>query len=187
MQNSNEVRLPTPQIVLEAAQSIKTAGEFKKGLTGMEVSGLVKGIVSELVTSNPQVKGSIPFMDVKINQGRADIKGTIRIESPIGATVGVAMVLKNASSGKNAIELGMLKIDPKADGFVGRIALGALNLEEKAKAALSNPTDALNVYLTKEMRKQNVKLEGIAMKFTADNKFTILLRGSSITSSQVGR
>ena len=180
MPNSNEVRLPTPSIVLEAAQSIRTSGQFKKGLTGTDVSGLVKGIVGELVTSNPQVKGSIPFMYVKIHQGYADIKGIIRIEKPIGATVGVTMTLKNASSGNNSIELGGLKTDQKADNIVGKVALAALSLESTARLALSNPTDALNKYLTKEMKGQCVKLEGIAMKFTTDDKFTVLLRGSKI-------
>lgn len=176
----DEVKLQTPHIVTEAAEAIKAEGQFKRGLNGQEVSGLIKGIVSELVTSNPQVEGNIPFMDVTINQGKADVKGTIRVNKPIGATVGIGIALINARNGSNSIELGSLKVESKADNLVGKMALGALNIEKKAREALANPTDALNTYLSKEMRTQGVRLEGIAMKFTSDDKFTVLLRGSKI-------
>lgn len=175
-----KTRLPTPHIVIEAAEVIKTQGKFERGLTGTEVSGLVRGIVSELVTGNPQVEGTIPFMDVAINQGKADVKGTIRVNKPIGATIGVDITLINARNGSSTIELGGLKVNSKADNFVGRIALGALDIEGKARQALAKPADALNTYLTKEMKAQGVKLEGTEMKFTPDNKFDILLKGSRI-------
>lgn len=178
MPDYREVKLPTPSIVLEASEAIKSGGEFKKGLTGQEVSVLIKGVVGELVTSNPQVKGGIPFMDVKISQGQADVKGTIRIDSPIGATAGVDLVLKNNRNGSNSLELGGLKINAKADNFVGNLALKAVDIEGKARQILSDPTKALSGYLTEEMRKQGVKLEGVAMKFTEDDKFTVLLRGT---------
>lgn len=179
MPDRGEVALPTPHIVIEAAEAIKSSGEFKRGLAGNEVSGLVKGIVSELVTSNPSVRGSIPFMDVAINQGQANVRGTIRVDAPLGATVGIGLILRNARNGSNSVELGGLKVEPKADNFVGGMALKALNLEGKAREALSNPTQALNTYLSAEMKKQGVRLEGIAMKFTSDDKFTILLRGKT--------
>lgn len=176
----DEVKLQTPHIVTEAAEAIKTEGQFRRRLNGQEVSGLIRGIVSELVTGNPQVEGSIPFMNVTISQGKADVKGTIRVDKPIGVTVGIGIVLINARNGSNSIGLGDLRIESRADNFVGKMALGVLNIEKKAREALANPTDALNTYLSNEMRTQGVRLEGIAMKFTLDDKFTVLLRGSRI-------
>lgn len=180
MPDQKEVKLPTPAIVKEASEAIRVSGQFKKGLNGQEVSGLIKGVVGDLVTNNPQVKGGVPFMDVKISGGQADIKGTIRVESPIGATIGVDIILRNHRGGGNRIELGNLRVDPKADGLVGSLALKALDIEGKARGVLSDPTQALNIYLTTEMRKQGIKLDGIAMKFTQDDKFTVLLKGASV-------
>lgn len=180
MPDRDEVKLPTPGIVIEATDAIKKDGKFEKGLSANEVSGLIKGIVGELVTSNPQVKGNIPFMDVKIASGQADIKGTIRIDSPLGATVGVEIKLKNNERKNNSIALGGLHIDPKADSFIGKMALKALDMEGKAREVLSDPNQALSSYLTAEMKSQGVKLEGIGMKFTPDDKFTVSLRGKKI-------
>lgn len=180
MPDRNEVKLPTPGIVIEASDSIKKTGRFEKGLSANEVSGLIKGIVGELVTSNPQVKGNIPFMDVKIINGQADIKGTIRIDSPLGATVGVEIKLKNNKRKNNSISLGGLEIDPKADSFIGKMALKALDIEGKAREALSNPNQALSAYLKEEMRAQGVKLEGVGMNFTPDGKFMVTLQGKKI-------
>lgn len=179
MVDLKETQIPTPGIVAEAANSIKESGEFKRGLTGNEVSSLVKGVVGEIVTGNPQVQGNIPFMNVEIANGAAEIKGSVRVEKPLGATVGVDMELKNNPDGSNSIILGNIKISPKADNFVGGAVLKGLNLENKAKQALSNPTQALKTYLGQEMKKQGVDLKDVAMKFTSDDKFTILLRGSS--------
>lgn len=172
--------LPTPQIVIDAADAIKTKGKFQRDLTGPEVAGLVKGIVSELVTGNPQVKGNIPFMDVQIDRGQANVKGTIRIDKPIGATVGVDIQLVNALNVSDSIRLGDLKIQPKADNFIGGAALKALNIEKMARQTLQNPTNALKEYLAGEMRGQGARLDSISMRFTPENKFAVSLGGSKL-------
>jgi hypothetical protein len=180
MPKDEQIKVRIPHIVIEAAEAIKTREQFKRGLTGIEVAGLVKGIVGELVTGNSQVVGNIPLMDVKILQGRAEVMGTIRVDKPIGASIGVSITLINALNGSNSIELGNLKVESHADNFIGSAALKALNIEKKARETLANPTDALKIYLTNELKTQGVRLGGIAMKFTSDDKFTILLRGSKI-------
>ena len=180
MPDQREIQIETPAIVHEASAQIKETGEFKKGLTGQEIEGMMKGIVGGILSGNSSVEANVPFMSVGIKEGKGDARATIRIDRPIGATVTANIVLANEKTGKNAIVLDGLKVDAKADNFAGKLALGAINVEAQVRKALADPTQALTNYLGGELRKDGVKLEGIAMKFTQDDRLTVLLRGKAI-------
>lgn len=180
MAQQTEIKLDTPEIVHQASAKIKETGEFKQGLSSQDIEGMMKGIVGGVLSGNPSVDAKVPFMSVKIADGKGEAKATIRIEKPIGATVTADIVLGNEKTGKNAIILDGLKVDAKADSFAGKLALGAVNVEAQVRKALANPTQALTDYLGGELKKDGVRLEGIAMKFTQDNKLTVLLRGKAI-------
>jgi len=180
MPDQKELRIETPAIVHEASAQIKANGEFKKGLTGQEIEGMMKGIVGGILSGNPSVEANVPFMSVGIREGKGEAKATIRIDRPIGATVTADIVLANHPAGKNALVLDDLKVDAKADGLAGKIALKAINVEAQVRKALADPTQALTDYLGAELRKDGVRLEGIAMKFTQDDRLTVLLRGKAI-------
>ena len=180
MAKEPEIKVDTPEIVHTAATQIKATGEFKQGLTGQEIEGVMKGIVGGVLQGNPSVEAKVPFMSVGIARGKGEAKTTIRIDRPIGATVTADIVLGNERTGKNAIVLDGLKVDAKADNFAGRLALGAVNVEAQVRKALANPTQALTEYLGKELRKDGVLLEGAAMKFTQDDRLTVLLRGKAL-------
>jgi hypothetical protein len=180
MTKEPEIKVDTPEIVHTAATQIKATGEFKQGLTGQEIEGMMKGIVGGVLQGNPSVEAKVPFMSVSIMSGKGEAKATIRIERPIRATVTANIVLGNEKTGKNAIVLDGLKVNTKADNLAGRIALGAINVEARVRKALANPTQALTDYLGGELRKDGVHLEGIAMKFTQDDRLTVLLRGKAM-------
>ena len=180
MTDQKELRIETPAIVHEASARIKETGEFKQGLTGQEIEGMMKGIIGGVMQSNPSVDAKVPFMSVGIKDGKGDAKATIRMEKPIGATVTANIVLANERSGKNQIILDGLSVDAKADSFAGKIALKAVNVEAQVRKALDDPNQALTNYLGTELRKDGVQLEGVAMKFTQDDRLTVLLRGKQV-------
>ena len=177
MPDRKDINIPTPEIVVTATQQIKETGRFRQGLGDQEIASLLKGFFRGVLQENPAVQANVPLMDIVIGDGKGTAQTTIRMEKPIGATIDANIVLANNPNGTNSLVLKNLKVNTKADGFLGRAALGAVNVEGQVRKALSSPTDALNRYLGQELRKNGVTLTGIATKFTADDKLTILLQG----------
>ncbi|MCH7641228.1 hypothetical protein IID22_03465 [Patescibacteria group bacterium] len=159
----------------QVTQSIKENGSFQRGLTAPEVGNIMNGVVEGLLTGQDRVKVSVPQMDVQIENQRGVVSGSVQVEKPIKATIGINFVLGNDESDPKRIRLVNLQVNEKA-GFAAKMALKAVNVEGKARQALQDPNQALLSALASQLKPKGIKLTGIGLHFT-DDRLGIELKG----------
>lgn len=103
--------------------------------------------------------------------------GSIQVEKPITATIGVRCVLGNDTT-PNRLRLVGLEVDEKA-GFAAKLALKAVNIKGKAQDALRDPNQALFTALGNQLEPKGVKLTGIGLNFK-DTTLAVALSGQPI-------
>ena len=114
----------------QVAAELRQNGTFQRDLTGQDVSGIMRGVVQSLVSGQDAVRASIASMNVGIEKQQGSVSGSVRVEKPINATIGVNCVLGNDKT-PGRIRLVSLDIKEEA-GFAAKMALKAVNLKGKA-------------------------------------------------------
>jgi len=112
---------------------------------------------------------------VSQNQGKAS--GTVKVQKPISAEIGVNCVLGNERE-PGRIRLVDLTINEKAN-FLGRAALAAVNIKGRAQDKLRDPNSALASALSAQLEPLGVHLTGTELHFTND-ALSVSLRGEPI-------
>lgn len=176
MQNVAELKVQIP-LLNEAAASLRTTGEFRKDLSGQELAEIMSSVVKSLTASQDAVRANVQGMGVRIENSQGQVNGSVQVESPIQALITVNCVLGNDADPQR-IRLVNLAINQKA-GFLAKAALGAVNLEGKARALLSDPNQALRTVLESQLEPRRVKLSSIGLHFN-QNTLAMNLRGSSL-------
>lgn len=147
----------------EAAQAIKERGSYQRELTAQELAGIMSGVVTGLIQGQESVRASAPIMDVRIENAKGIVNGSVKVEKPIQATIKVNCELDNDSA-PSRIKLAGLDIQQEA-GFAARLALKAVNIEGKAREALRDPNRALGLALGSQLEPRGVKLTGLGLHF----------------------
>jgi hypothetical protein len=170
----------TPELTLqlplfdEASQSIKESGSYDRELTAQELAEIMYVVVSGLTQGQESVSASMQKMDVRIENSRGRVNGSVKVEKPIKATIKVMCVLENDVS-PDRIKLADLDIHQEA-GFTARLALKAVNIEGKAREVLRDPNDALGLALASQLERRGVRLTGLGTHFT-ESTLAVSLRG----------
>ncbi len=158
------------------AAQIKESGRVQRELTGLELADIMKGVVGGLLTGQDTVKASIPTMSVEIGNQQGVVKGSVSVEKPIKADIGIGLTLGNAQQAQR-LRLVALDIQEKAK-FPAKMALKAINIKGKAEKALRDPNQALLTALNGQLESRGVQLTGIGLNF-GDSALSVDLRGSS--------
>jgi hypothetical protein len=175
----------TPEVVVhlplfdEAAQAIKERGSYQRELTAQELAGIMSGVVTGLTQGQESVKASMPTMDVRIENAKGIVNGSVRVESPIKATIKVNCALDNDAA-PSRIKLAGLDIQQEA-GFAAKLALKAVNIEGKAREALRDPNRALELALGSQLKSRGVNLTGLGLHFN-ESTLAVSLRGECAVS-----
>jgi len=160
----------------QAAAQIKEGGIFKQDLSPEDLAGIMTGVVGGLLSGQDAVKANVPQMDVHIQGQQGIVKGTIIVEKPIKAEIGINLRLGNDSQPQ---QLSLLNLDvTEKAGMAARLALRAVNIKGKAEKALRNPNQALFTALSTQLESRGVKLSDIGLNFGQET-LAINLRGSS--------
>ena len=163
----------------DATEALKTQGEFQRDLTSSEVGGIMRGVVSGLLTGQDMVEASVPTMGVEIKDKKGRVAGTVEVRKPIKASIGINCVLGNAEGRDDRIKLVGLKLTQKA-GFAAKMALRAINLEGKAREHLRDPNRALASVLSGQLKERGIKLTGIGLSFTEEDALKVALKGEAL-------
>jgi len=167
------IRLP---LVDEAAQAIKEKGGYQRELTAQELASIMSGIVIGLTQEQEAIKALVPAMTVRIEKARGIVGGTVRVESPIQATIKVNCVLDNDAV-PNRIKLVKLDVQQEA-GLAAKIALKLMNIEGKVRKALQDPNQALGEALASQLEPRGVRLTEVGLHFN-EQTLAVNLRGGS--------
>lgn len=170
-----EIKIDAP-VVEEAAVAIKEKGTYKKSLNSQGVAAIMGGVVKGLLSGQQSVVASVPLMNVRIEDERGKIKGKVQVRSPITAEIGIDCILGNSRE-PGKLKLESLRVNQKA-GFIARMALGAADIEGKARRTLRDPNKALLKALGDQLKPKGVKLTGIDLNFEND-KLNVALDGES--------
>ena len=167
-----------PQIDLplldEAATALRQTGRYECRLTGSELARILASIVQGLLAGQGRVRAADPEMSVVIQNSRGVGSGTVTVQSPISATIRMHTVLENAAE-PSRIRLDDLKVQQEA-GFAAKIALRALDVEGRARTALSDPNRALEIALVSQLATRGVRLTTLGLHFDGD-ALALALRG----------
>jgi hypothetical protein len=158
----------------EAVQAIKEKGGYQRELTAQELASIMSGIVIGLTQGQETVKVSVPAMTVEIEKARGTVWGTVRVESPIQATIIFNCALENDAV-PNRIKLARLDVQEEAE-FAAKLILKLVNIEGKAKKVLRDPNQALGEALASQLEPRGVRLTGIAWHFN-EQTLAVNLRG----------
>jgi hypothetical protein len=164
------------QLFDEAAQTIKERGSYKRELTAQELAGIMSGVVAGLLQGQESVRASVPLLDVRIENAKGIVNGSVKVEKPIQAIIRVICALDNdAPPGR--IKLAGLNIQQEA-GFAARLALKAVNIEEKIREALRDPNKALRLALSSELEPRGVLLTDLGLNFNVST-LTVNIEGET--------
>lgn len=131
-------------------------------------------IMEGLVAGQRNVRASVPNTAVQIENSQGAATGSVRVESPIQATIKVSCVL-----GNDAIpsRIGLVDLDIQQEaGFTAKFALRAVNVEQKARQALEDPNQALFIALSGQLAARGVRLTELGLHFN-DTTLAVDLRG----------
>lgn len=158
--------------------NIKETGQFKTELKKDDISSIMKSVVDGLLKENDSVKAEVTQMDVSLIEKQGGIKGKVVIKEPIKANLDIVIGLQNKPGNANSIELQEQGLKVKIDaGFFAKTALNLLDIEGKAKTALSDPNETLLKAMQKKLESKGVSLTGINLQFSNET-LTVSLTGS---------
>jgi hypothetical protein len=158
----------------EAAQTIKEIGSFQRNLTPQELADIMSVIVAGFIQGQESISASVPRLDVRIANAEGIVNGSVRVEKPIQALIRVICVLDNDPV-PGRIKLAGLDIQQEA-GFAARLALKAVNIEDKIREALRDPNKALKHALSSQLTPRGVLLTGLSLNFS-DSTLAVSLEG----------
>jgi len=162
----------------QVAAELLQNGTFQLDFTGQDVAGIMSKVVESLVLEQDAVRASIASMNVDIERQQGSVSGSVNVEEPINATIGVICVLGNDYRTPGRLRLVQLDIKEQA-GFLAKMALKAANLKGKAQKALSDPNTALTQALSAQLEPKGVKLTETGLQFK-DTALSVSLRGEPI-------
>jgi hypothetical protein len=161
----------------EAAQALKENGSYQRELTSQELASIMAEVVASLLGSQEAVRASIPVMEVRIENAKGVVFGSIRVNKPIQATIKVTCTLVNDTE-PGRIRLADLDIQQEA-GLTAKIALKAANIEGRTRNVLRDPNRALGQALASQLEQRGVKLTGLNLHFN-ESTLDIRLNGESV-------
>jgi hypothetical protein len=170
-QGESVVKLP---LFDQAAIALKETGVFEKELSAQELAQIMSGVITSLTAGQDAVKASVAGMQVQIEKSRGVVRGAVRVEKPIQATIKVNCALANDTSPQK-VRLDGLDIQQEA-GFAAKLALKAVNIEGKAREALQNPNQALGLALGSQLAPRGVQLTGLGLHFN-ERSLAVSLKG----------
>lgn len=161
----------------EAAVALRQSGNYRREMTAQELAQIMALIVEGLLSSQQRMRASVPRMEVRIEQGRGIVSGRAEVRSPISASVETNAVLGNdAVSGR--IKLLDLQVRQEA-GFLAKQALRAIDIEGRARRALSDPNQALALALRSQLEPRGALLSALGLHFN-EQSLTVVLQGGPI-------
>lgn len=172
-----EIKIDVP-IIEDAAEKLKAGKSYNKDLSGQEMSEIMKSVIDGILTDQKAVRASVPLMNVDIKNQEGIVRGTVQVESPIKAVVDIRCVLGNSDK-EGVLKLVDLEVNEKA-GFAAKVALKAVNIENKARNALQNPNKALLQAMDAQLRQKGAKAEEISLSFQENDTLSIALEGSRL-------
>jgi hypothetical protein len=161
----------------EAAQTIKKIGSFQRDLTAQELADIMSGIGAGLIQEQESISASVPLLDVRIENAEGIVNGSVKVDKPIQALIRVICVLNNDTV-PGRIKLAGLDIQQEA-GFAARLALKAVNIEDKIREALRDPNKALRLALSSQLTPRGVLLTGLGLNFN-DSILAVSLEGKPV-------
>jgi hypothetical protein len=172
-----ELRVQTP-LLEEVASTLEAGGAYQGQLTGQDVAGIMRGVVDGLLSGQDQVRASVPSMDVRIENNRGSVQGTVQVESPMKFKLGIGCVLGNDRDNRGCLSLVDFKLSVEG-GMGAKLALKAINLEGKAREALSDPNRALVAALDDQLKDRGLKISEFGATFN-NNVLQLGIRGRRI-------
>jgi hypothetical protein len=158
----------------EAAQTIKEIGFFQRDLTAQELTDIMSVIVDGLIQEQESISASVPRLDVRIENAEGILNGSLKVDKPIQALIRVICALDNDPV-PGRIKLAHLDIQQEA-GFAARLALKAVNIEDKIREAVRDPNKALWLALSSQLTPRGVLLTGLDLNFK-DSTLAVSLEG----------
>lgn len=174
-------RLMQIPLLDQAAAEIAGTGQFQRQLTEVELMSLVNGVMGSLLSGQGNVRAEIERMKIKIAQNQGLVDGSLLVQSPISAQIGIRWLLANdPNSSRTRIATIGLDVLENPHGFRASIALAAVNVRSKAEDALYDPNAALYRSLDSQLRARGVAIAGQSLQFV-DNTLFVGLSGRPLS------
>lgn len=165
----------------EAASALRESGSYRRELSAQELARIMSLIVEGLLSGQEAVRATVSHMDVRIEQGQGVVSSRAEVRSPIKAAVQTDCALGNDTA-PGRIRLLGLNVRQEG-GFLAKQAMRAMNIEGKARRALSDPNQALALALRSQLEPRGATLSALGLHFH-EQTLTVVLQGGPTASAR---
>ncbi len=167
-------------VINDLTKNLSETGRYQKDLSERDVAEIMGATVNGLMsTYKDQVRAQPPVFNVKIQNEQSIFNGKVKIESPIGATLGLDLTLGVDPEKSGGLKLQNFKLDVQA-GFIQKTAINALNIEGKIRDKLKDPNEALKEGLNFMLNSKGLKVGNIRAFFKTNNTLSIAVIGGKV-------